>query len=276
MLHIQDHLEDEPSLDQLARLSHFSPYHFHRIFSAFVGESVFKHIRRLRLEAAARRLRQTDRSVTEIALEAGYGAHEAFTRAFKAMFGVSPSRFRKDGGAAAPAPRFGAVEPGTPLLAGGGLMKVKIERTDAMRIAFIRHLGPYDAVGPVFERLVDWAWANDLFGSDTLVLGVCHDDPDITPVDEIRYDAAITVDGGFEPDGDVGVAELAAGDHAVAFHEGPYAELGVAYRWLYGQWLPTSGREPADGPPFEVYLNNPEDTPPDELITEIHIPLKPR
>ena len=197
MLHIQDHLEDEPSLDQLARLSHFSPYHFHRIFSAFVGESVFKHIRRLRLEAAARRLRQTDRSVTEIALEAGYGAHEAFTRAFKAMFGVSPSRFRKDRGVAAPASSFGAVESGQALLAGEGLMKVKIERTDAMRIAFIRHLGPY-------------------------------------------------------------------------------AELGVAYRWLYGQWLPTSGREPADGPPFEVYLNNPEDTPPDELITEIHIPLKPR
>jgi len=62
----------------------------HRIFRGVVGETVAEHIRRLRLERAAQRLKSGERPVTEIAFEAGYEAHEAFTRAFRARFGASP------------------------------------------------------------------------------------------------------------------------------------------------------------------------------------------
>ena len=276
MLRIQEHLDDELPLEELAKLSHFSPYHFHRIFRALVGESVHQHVRRLRLELAARQLRGTGRSVTEIAFDSGYETHEAFTRAFKAMFGVSPSQFRDDHTAAAPMTSGEAMSVGVHTEDGDGGMRVEIKTVERRRIAFIRHIGPYDEVGPVFEKLIEWAWRKDLFGADTWVLGVCHDDPEITPAEKIRYDAAITVDGALQPEGEMGVSELAGGEYATACHEGPYTDLGIAYRWLYGQWLPTCGREPADFPPFELYLNNPEDTPPEELLTEIHVPLRPR
>ena len=62
----------------------------------------------------------------------------------------------------------------------------------------------------------------------------------------------------------------------VLTHRGPYEGLGESYRWLYGVWLPASGREPRHAPPFEVYHNSPKDTPPDQLLTEIHLPLAPR
>src|SRR5437773_11110991 len=94
LVYIQQHLDETIALDDLARVAHFSPYHFHRLFRGMVGESVMEHVRRLRLERAAHRLKFTDEPVTRIAFQAGYETHEAFSRAFRGMFDQSPSQFR--------------------------------------------------------------------------------------------------------------------------------------------------------------------------------------
>src|SRR6058998_1730991 len=94
LVFIQQHLDETIELDDLARVAHFSPWHFHRLFRGMVGESVMEHVRRLRLERAAHRLKFGDQPVTRIAFEAGYETHEAFSRAFRAMFDHSPSEFR--------------------------------------------------------------------------------------------------------------------------------------------------------------------------------------
>jgi AraC family transcriptional regulator len=99
--HIQQHLDDPLELGQLARLANFSPYHFHRVFAGMVGEPLREYIRRLRLERAALKLSNRKAPVIEIALGAGYQSHEAFTRAFRGGFGMSPSRFRGAQGRAA-------------------------------------------------------------------------------------------------------------------------------------------------------------------------------
>jgi len=90
LVFIHRNLDDRLPLEAYAKVAHFSPYHFHRIFRGMVGESLAEHIRRLRLERAAMRLRHTDWAIIEIALEAGYEAHEAFTRAFRALWGLQP------------------------------------------------------------------------------------------------------------------------------------------------------------------------------------------
>src|SRR5438132_3301311 len=94
LVYIQQHLDETIELDDLARVAHFSPFHFHRIFRGLVGESVMEHVRRLRLERAAHRLKFGDQPVTRLAFEAGFETLEAFSRAFRAMFGKAPSRFR--------------------------------------------------------------------------------------------------------------------------------------------------------------------------------------
>ena len=91
LIHIQEHLDEPISLEDLGRVAHFSPFHFHRVFRGMVGESVKEHVRRLRLERAAHRLKFGEEAVTRIALDAGYETHESFTRAFKSLFGESPS-----------------------------------------------------------------------------------------------------------------------------------------------------------------------------------------
>jgi len=95
--YIHEHLDGELSLEQVANVACFSPYHFHRIFGGMVGESLKSYIRRLRLQRAAVKLKQSSDAVTQIAFEAGFETHESFTRAFNKMFGLSPVDFRKTG-----------------------------------------------------------------------------------------------------------------------------------------------------------------------------------
>src|SRR5262249_53321885 len=111
--------------------------------------------------------------------------------------------------------------------------EVRIERVPPRRVAFLRHVGPYQAVGPSFQRLAGWAGRRGLFGPHTLMLGVCHDDPEVTPPDKVRYDCCVTVGDGVQGEGEVGVRTLEGGECAVVTHRGPYETLGEAYRWVY-------------------------------------------
>ena len=259
LVHIQDHLDEPLPLDELARVAAFSPYHFHRIFRGLIGESVKEHVRRLRLERAAQRLRRSDRTVTEIAFDAGYQAHESFTRAFHARFGMAPSEFR---------------DVSDPPPGGGAPLDAHVESIGGMRVVFLRHVGPYDTVGSTWMRLVNWAWPKGLLGPATAFIGICHDDPEITEPDKLRYDAAIAVPPQVEPQGEIGVRDLQAGDYGVAIHRGPYHRLGDTYARLCGEWLPASGRELCSAPSLEIYLNSPQNTAPEDLLTKVCLPLE--
>ncbi len=279
LVFIQQHLDEELPLEALARVAHFSPYHFHRIFRGMVGESLKEHIRRLRLERAAQRLKHTDRSVLEIALEAGFQTHEAFTRAFRTLLGCSPSQFRSDSNAALAAHGIhyqGDVETtAVSLISGDGEMDVKIEHLDPLRVAFVRHIGPYHEVGKAWETLCTQLGKEGLLGPDSRFVGVCYDDPEVTAPEKIHYDACVTVDENFEPQGEVGVQTLPGGTFAVLTHIGPYDRLNQTYAELFGRWLPSSGRELRSEPSLEFYMNDPESTEPEDLLTDIYAPLEP-
>jgi AraC family transcriptional regulator len=280
LVYIQSHLDEAFSLEELAALAHFSPHHFHRIFRGMVGESVMEHIRRLRLERAAHRLKFTDHPVTRIAFEAGYETHEAFTRAFGAMFGKSPSHFREKH-RSLPFPQvpsgihyqeecrldgFRDVQEGRPPL------DVQVVSFPATRLAFMLDAGPYSEVGLTWSKLFTRVGPRGLIGRSTRILGLVHDDPEVTPADKVRYDACIVVDERFQPEGDLGLQEI-SGEYAVATHRGPYETAGETYARVCGRWLPGSGRELRSAPSVEVYRNSPRDTRPEDLLTDIHLPL---
>ena len=95
MRYIRRHISEPLDRETLAAVAGFSVPHFHRVFTAHVGESAISYIRRLRLERAARKLRMGAVDITEIALAAGYDTHAAFGKAFKQQFGLTPSEFRQ-------------------------------------------------------------------------------------------------------------------------------------------------------------------------------------
>ena len=95
--YIREHIAEPLDRERLADIAGFSVPHFHRIFTAHVGESAISYVRRLRLERAGRKLRMGAVDITEVALAAGYDSHAAFGKAFKQQFGLSPSEFRQLG-----------------------------------------------------------------------------------------------------------------------------------------------------------------------------------
>ncbi len=145
-----------------------------------------------------------------------------------------------------------------------------------MHIAFMRHVGPYDRVGETWSKLFALAGSRGLLGPHTKAFGVVHDDPEVTAPEHIRYDAGMTVSKDFEPCGELGVQDIGGGEYAMAGHRGPYTGLGEAYAKLCGELLPPAGREPRSAPALEIYYNSPRDTPPEDLFTEIYIPLEQR
>ena len=283
LVHIQRNLDRELSLEELAGVACFSPYHFHRIFRGMTGETLQGHIRRIRLERAAQRLKHGRMPVLEIALEAGYESHEAFTRAFAALTGRTPSAFRAErrpdpSGRAPAGVHFapdGLLGDFEPLDDGGAGMDVHIQRLEPLRVAFVRHVGPYHEVGRAWDTLCTQLGAQGLLGAGSVFIGVCHDDPEVTPPEKIRYDACVSVDANCRPEGEIGVQTLEGGEYAVTTHEGPFERLGSTYARLLGQWIPRHGRTLRTAPSLEFYLNDPETTDPEDLLTDIYAPLEP-
>ncbi len=271
LVHIRDHLDDNPGLKELAAVAHFSPFHFHRIFRGMVGESLQAHLRRLRLERAAFRLVTTDDAVIQVALSAGFESHAAFTRAFGAAMGCSPSQWRARGSYAAewsdPARHLAGQKKEK-------TMNVEIVQEEEMRVAFVRHTGPYDQCGEAWDRLCTHLGAQGRLGGGCRFIGLSYDDPEITPAEKIRYDACVTVDGDFEAEGDIGVQVLPGGAFARTTHFGPYENLKLTYGELLGRWLPAAGRRYKLDPTREVYFNDPGTTEPEDLVTDIYLPLE--
>ena len=93
--YIREHIDEPLNREVLAAIAGFSVPHFHRIFTACVGENIASYVRRTRLVRAGRKLRMGAVDITEVALAAGYDTHAAFGKAFKQQFGLSPSQFRE-------------------------------------------------------------------------------------------------------------------------------------------------------------------------------------
>ncbi|MFH1914382.1 MAG: AraC family transcriptional regulator [Pseudomonadota bacterium] len=264
--HIQTHLDEPMPLCELAEIACFSPYHFHRIFSGMIGESVKSHIRRLRLERAAITLKHGETPVTDIALNAGFESHESFTRAFTAMFSLSPRRFRHA--------HHGDLEHTHFNYWKEIVMEASVVNLEAMDVVFVRHIGPYKDCNHAWATLCGWAGPKGLITADARMLALCHDDPDVTPEDKIRYDACITVAGPVEVQAPIGMKTIAGGRYAMTLHKGPYSDLHKAYAQLCGQWAPQNGHEADAGASIEIYLNCPDKTAPKDLRTEVYVPLK--
>jgi AraC family transcriptional regulator len=262
--YIWDHLDDAMDLAELAGIACFSPHHFHRIYRNTVGETVAETLVRLRLQRAARRLAWSDQPIAVIAREAGYSSTAAFSRAFRASYGRPPSAFRRD-------------EPATPPAAashaGAMVMKVEIQDRAALRLASIPHQGPPQTVGRAFDKLMAWAGPRGFTLPPQVGVALWLGDMMTTPLDEQRAIAGLTVGPEVQADDTVSIYEVPGGRHAVVLYKGPFVHVARGYEVLFS-WLPGSGEEPADRPIFEVNLNDPRRTAPDDLLTEICLPLK--
>lgn len=264
---IESNLSADLSLEALARHAGLSPYHLHRIFRALVGEPLKEYVRRLRLERAAHELAFGARPIIQIALDAGYETHESFTRAFRAALGTAPSEYRDT---RKPAP----VSPSLPKSDPAESRYARVELLRPLRVAFIRHVGRYEAVTPVFNYLTEWVQERQHERTDVMWIGVPHDNPTVTPPNKLRFDCCVMVTNEIAAAGEIGVREIGGGVYATTTHYGAFDGLVETYGWLGGHFIPSAGLIPRQAPAIEIYLTNPETTSPEQLLTDILLPVE--
>jgi len=264
--YLHDHLDEPLDLHRLAEVAHLSPYHWHRVYHALHGETIAVTVRRLRLHKATGYLANTSLPVEQLARRCGYPNAQSFARAFRTAYGMSPLQYRQQGEhvafRAAQAAR--AVPPG---------YEVSVREIPRVRLAGLDHRGSYMAIGQAFERSYVQLAARAQVGPASRWIAEYLDDPSTVPERQLCSRAGLSVPDGAEVAPPLVAFEVGGGPCAVLRHRGPYATMRAAYQWLYGHWLVDSGHEVGDAPVFEEYLNNPRDTAPADLLTDICLPL---
>ena len=252
----------------LAEMAHFSPFHFHKIMRAYLRESLGSYIIRVRLDTAASLLLYATAPVSDIAYRIGYDTPAAFTKAFQKRFGTSPSGYRQNKGSLqlekAELMNFKARKMN---------LKAKIREIKPIPVVYIHCIGDYNDVGPAWEKLAKFMKEKKLFSFGLDCIGVSYDDPTVTETEKLRYDACFSVRKEVKPVGEIGYKVLEGGQFAIFRHNGPYMDLSQTYDQVYLNWLPGSGYELRDAPPLEFYLNDPDKTKPENLKTDIYIPV---
>jgi AraC family transcriptional regulator len=270
--YIGKHLDEKLSLEELSQIAYFSKFHFHRLFTTYTGLSLQQYIRWLRLKRAAHQLIvHKDKAIIEIAVNAGFDSHEAFTRAFKQSCGVSPSEFRdKLSWQAWEKPPYCLQQNGEKM------MNVIIKDMNARRLAVVEHRGDPMLVGESVNKLIHWAKAQamNLKPKAGEAFAFAYDDPKTTPKEEFRFDLAITVPEQTKLTGEIKEKRLPAGRYAVATHKGSRDNIGNTVYGMYRDWLPQSGEELGDLPCLFCYYNFDHEVAETELLTECWLLLK--
>lgn len=266
LLYIQNNLDSELSLEELSSIAFFSPFHFHRIFTAHTGESIKSYVRRLRLDRATRDLAYTDLSLMQISERAGYDTQQSFHRAFKEAYHDTPKHFRDH-----------ITEQMTTMSDHNDHKPpIEVKTIPPLKVAFVRHIGPYQEVLPAWQTLTSTVGLRHILSDHTKKISIPYDTPETTPAEKLHYDACVTLEGleNFKPTGKTGVQTLHSGKYAIIRHTGSLDTIEKTYRILFGVWLPESGYEPADFPNFMLHQNTPLTTPTELLVTDIYLPIK--
>ncbi len=254
--HIDQHLNGNLDLDALSGVAAFSKYHFHRQFTATFGLSVHRYVQLARMKRASHRLAYRGaQSVTDIAMDAGYDAPDAFARAFRRRFGQSPSSFRKSPHWEPWLAAFGPLDN-----ARSKLMQITFDQDDVTirevlptPVAIMEHRGDRATLGDTFQRFRAWRKAAGL--SPELCVGT---DQPIEANDE-QMKAGV----------------IPGGRCAVLRYPGNTNDLEPAALYLYRDWLPCRGEEARD---FPIYcrrrLSFILEVQAHEVVTELFLPLK--
>jgi AraC family transcriptional regulator len=292
LLYIQTHLEQDLSLEVLAERVGFSAFHFHRIFREIIGEAVKEYIRRLRIERGAYRLKISEQTILQIALDAGFKTHESFTRAFERQFGITPSEFRSNFLRVSREhkrhvqPKYISdynMQDKTGLLSNRSTCaQVRLEYVRPIIVAFVRHVGPYDKLlekgspmSLLWDELFQWGNENKLINAASLLIGLPQDDPSVTPPEKQRFDVCVQIPEFRNPSGHIGCQTISAGTFGVGRHYGSFDNLAETYMHVYDSLVTTGKYRLRQQIPFEVYSYSHVKDDIRIHFTDVYLPIEP-
>lgn len=273
---IETQLEKELGLNQIAFLTGYSDWHFHRFFKSIQKENVKSYIKRLRIEKAAYELKITNFPILEIAIESGFSSNEAFTKAFKRVIGVTPSNFRKKH-----QKKINSKSNDKMTYPQGISPHNFIKRNiSSFTLIFTRHIGSYESLPGPLPKSKEMVSLLSLYKSWKLEngshkwIGISQDDPDITPKEKLRFDLGFTI-GESHPTlpQEYGKQTIQGGKYLQVRYIGRYENLPKIYDWILNEYCIMHRLKQKNKPPWECYLN-PFELDEIKRITDIYIPLE--
>lgn len=287
--YIENNLDKELQLNRLAKIAFFSPFHFHRIFSAITGETLNAFINRKRIEKIASLiLLGNETPITELAFLYGFNSGSSFSRAFKKFYGISPSKFKENG--KEPFSKISKVNSknGQDEIAFEKYIcnvnnvkkwlimnaKIEVKQMNGLKLAGIKHVGDFNKIGEAYDRLMKWAGPKGLLSSPNMhTVTLYHDDPKVTEMAKVRQSACITVEDEIKPEGEITNVVVNAGRYAVGRFEISVTEFEQAWDSMC-LWVAESGYTSRDGDYFELYHNDHMEHPERKFILDICLPVQ--
>jgi AraC family transcriptional regulator len=292
--YIQENLSEEIPLKTLSAIACFSPFHFQKIFSVYVGESPKQYIMRLRLERIAHYLTlYPSLSINDAAFQCGFSSPSTFIRAFRKYYGTTPDGFRKLSldeiskiGTLKPrkgksfdihSSEFWSMNLNNEEVAGlTSELRIEVKMFRSLNVAFMdSHLGDDDAIPNTFKALTRWAEPRDLLTTDTQFIGILLDMPFFTAYDKCRFRACITLPSGVTVPKDIGSTIIPGGKYASYSMQGTIQGVFKSLLAFSHGWLSQSGYQVAEVTGFELYNENPATRPYESIQRQIFIPVKP-
>lgn len=271
-VYIQNHLDGDITLEEIANEACLSLYHFHRIFTSYVGESIYGYIKRLRIERAASELMWKNDPIVEVAKRAHFKNSASFSKAFKEYFGESPS-VQKEKMQIIIANRKQELNITSEKDIDLGIPEI-VENDPLSLVSYKGHGACLETGYRTWKEFEDEI-ANLGYNSNNYRrFGIARDNRFITEENLQRYEACLLM-----PE-DVNLSEklfrqiFNGGLYAVFTHVGPYIDLCRTAIGIMTVWLPCCEYELRNVPFFEEYMNHPKNVDEKNLVTKLYVPIK--
>ncbi len=251
MYHIYKNLTSKLTIEELAYVSSYSPFHFQRIFKEITKKSVTNYIKELRLQCSANLLIfNPESTITYIAHGCGLKSSATFTNEFKKYYGMTPSAWRSGG-----YEKFKEDNPSKNEKE-VDFSKIVIKKIEQIDIAYMRHQGYDESIKDKWQKFLYLLELNDGIKNPKMI-GFHHSNADITNRDDCKYVACIELeDKKIEPKGDIGLCNIPGGLFATIRYQGVFNDILHLYKKLYYEWLPSSQFEAVNSSAHVVYYKN--------------------
>ena len=279
--YINTNLDRKLCIDEISNEVCFSPFHFHRIFKSFVGESIYAYINRLRVEKAAALLLTTMSSVTDVAYTVGFRDSAVFARAFKGRFGCSASSWIQKKNSKihqvhdtsfSYSKREGDHRMITP-------KNVCVTKISERKLIYVRNVGSFSGNPNIFmdlhHRLLAELIRNPIaWDRDKGFFAVYHDSSGIADDHKQRISYGVISEDEIPADKILGSFRFWENDYLVACYTLANDEYGKAWTSLFRDTIPSMGLEPADGFCFENYAEDCYNSVSKKTVVRIGVPVK--
>lgn len=277
IIYMENHLDEAVSVHEVAKASGYSYYHFTRIFQSVLGESIGNYLQKRRLSSAAKKLLYSDRKIIDIAMESGFDSSEAFSRAFKSVYQISPTAYRNNRLDVFLGNKKEIDRDFLRHISANITVQPQIRKIDDIYVAGIHGTAALDNIFALWQQFGEKQGSIPNKHPSSRTFGICEYQKD---ADIANYDMKLSEVIGVEvvtydnlPPGTI-TKTISAGKFAVFTHKGSLADILKTYQYIWGTWALLTSEVIDERDDFELYDERFTGRENEDSEIDIYIPIK--